>query len=112
MGGASCTGACARDFCGAGAGAAFFAAAGAGCGLITAPGTLRAAGAAAGSDERCDDAWAPCAAGSGDMMLIGGIDAALGKSPDTGRPGGGTVPSAATGGAALAVTGGAFHAAA
>ena len=46
LGGASWTGACARDFCGAGA--AFFAAVGAGCGLITAPGALRGAGSAAG----------------------------------------------------------------
>ena len=48
------------------------------------------------------------------MMLIGGIDDALGKSPDTGRPGSGAVPSAAMGAvpAAAATTGGAFHAAA
>lgn len=103
-GGASCTGACARDFCGA----AFFAAVGAGCGFITAAGALRAGGEAPGSAGRCA-ACAPCGAVSGVMMLIGGIEAALGKSPDTGLPGDGTVPSAATGAGAPAPADGAFQ---
>lgn len=117
-GGASCTGvwagACARDF-GAAAGAAFFAAgdggfaAGAGGGGINvaAVGEVRAGAGAefsgfsfSGFSDFSAERGADCAtgvAGSGVMMLIGGMDAALGKSPETGRPGGGTVPSAASG---------------
>ncbi len=51
------------------------------------------------------------------MMLIGGMEDELGKSPETGRPGGGTVPSPDNAAPGIPVepvaTGdGAFHAAA
>jgi hypothetical protein len=106
--GASWTGAAVRAGLGA---AGFFAAAGAGVGRGEGNGALASDGDEDGGDDNADaggrgvEGVVACP-GSGVMMLIGGVEAALGNSALVGLPSGIDGGSAATG---PGVTAGMFH---